>query len=145
MTSTPHTGTLRVADLSASVRAWLLAQHFDEYVEKHEGPHDWRDLIEPESYDAPDPAGGRRTVQPEPSEFVVFDGRNVLLPVGRDHHEHLTRLRAVLSDDGRCLTLFLNDTKWGAGPDAGRIAFCELAPTSEWFLCTVWHAWYSPR
>lgn len=145
MTSTPHTGTLRVADLPANVRTWLLAQHYDHGVEKHEGPRAWRDLIEPAAYDAPDPAGGRRIVRPEPPEFVVFDGRNVLLPVGRDHHDHLARLRAVVSDDERCLTLFLNDTTWDTGPDAGRFAFCEQAPTRDWYLCSVWHAWHSPR
>ena len=127
-------GTMRVADLPPGQRAWLRAQRYDRYLDQHEGPIAWGDLL------APDPAD-----RPEAAEFVRFDDHEVLLPVGRDHHAHLRRLRAVTGDDGRCLTLFLLDATADDAPGAGRFAFCEKAPAGGWYLCTVWHEWCSPR
>ena len=57
----------------------------------------------------------------------------------------LRRMRAILSDDSRCLTLFLRDLSAHEGPEAGRFAFCEQAPGASWYLCTVWHEWFATR
>lgn len=137
MSSAVSPARLRLAELRGPERLWLLDQRYDRSVGAHEGPRAWKDLVDP-------PAGADGYPAPEP-EFVAFDGRVVLLPVGRDHHPNLTRLRAVPSDDGRCVTLFLTDTTEGDDVHAGRLAFCEQAPDAGWFLCTVWHEWHPAR
>lgn len=147
MQETPRPARLRVADLSDTARAWLLAQRYDRFVEKHEGPFGWDWLIEPEPYEVPDreAVGKRRSVLPPAAEFLSLDGRDVLLPEGEDHHPNVRLLRTVVGDDGRCLTLFLTDTTHDTGSGAGRFAFCERAPDGEWYVCRVWHEWYVPR
>lgn len=145
MSSMVGPGTLRVADLPAPSRAWLIEQRYDRLVEKHEGPFSWKDEIEPGTYEVPERDGTRRTVHPPPAEFVTFDGHHVLLPIGSDHHANLQRLRVVPSVDDACLTVFMTDSTDGEGPGMGRLAFCERSPDGRWYLCTVWHEWYPPR
>jgi hypothetical protein len=145
MTTVVSPGTMHVAELPPAQHGWLLEQRYDRFVEKHEGPFGWGDLVDPKPYERPDGKGGREAVQPEAADFVRFDDYEVLLPVGRDHHAKLRRLRAVVGDDGRCLTLFLTDATSDPDPGAGRFAFCEKAPAGEWFVCTAWHEWYPPR
>lgn len=139
MSSAVSPARLHLADVRGPERVWLLQQRYDRSVGKHEGPFAWRDIVEPV---IPEGAGGDRPLTPE---FLALDGRVVLLPVERDHHANLTRLRAVASDDGRCLTLFLTDSTQGDGASAGRMAFFEQAPEGGWFLCTVWHEWHPAR
>lgn len=134
MTTLLSPATLRVADLDEPVRAWLREQRYDQFVEKHEGPLSWGDLVHERS------TGG-----PDDPDFVSFDGHEVLLPVGRSRHEKLRRLRAIVSNDGGCLTLFLSDLSFHTGPGAGRFAFCEQAPSGHWYLCTIWHEWFPTR
>lgn len=145
MSTVVSPGTLRVADLPPLQREWLLQQRYDHFVEKHEGPFGWDDLIAPKPFERPDGRGGREMFLPEAADFVRFDEHEVLLPIGRDHHPNLRRLRVVVGDQGRSLTLFLTDFTWDQGYSAGRLAFCEKAPAGEWFVCSVWHAWYAPR
>ncbi len=142
MSSAVSPARLRLAELRGPERVWLLEQRYDRSVGKHEGPFAWRDLVEPKAPDGAEEPDDPRPVTPE---FLALDGRVVLLPVERDHHANLTRLRAVASEDGRCLTLFLTDSTDGDGVSSGRLAFCEQAPDGGWFLCTVWHEWHPAR
>jgi len=134
--------TLHVADLDEPVRAWLIEQRYDHFVGKHEGPLSWRDRLQPGSSGDVLP---HWEVRPEAPDFVSVDGHDVLLPVDKVHHGQLRRVRAILSDDSRCLTLFLRDLSASEGPEAGRFAFCEQAPGASWYLCTVWHEWFATR
>ena len=144
MTPTLAPSTLHVADLPASERAWLLAQRYDRSLEKHEGPWDWEDQVEPEPYEVPERGGVRRTVQPVAADFVRVADRHVLLPVSADCHVHLRVLRVIEGDGGASLVLFMTDTTYDEGAGAGRLAVCDRAPDADWYLCHVWHEWYDP-
>ncbi len=67
---------MKVADLSSETLARIKARRYDRIVEKHEGPFDWEGVFRYEDL-----------------EFLQIEGFDVLLPIGRGHHSHITILR----------------------------------------------------
>ena len=116
---------MRVKDLSAAQRERICRYRYDQILEKHEGPWRWADVFR---YEDP--------------EFLAAGGRDVLLPVDRKHHPNITVLRVIPSLDGDVLTIFLQDTTYFTGIDAGFLAVCERVPGERWFVATVYHEWF---
>ena len=124
---------MRLADLTPSTLARLRSMRWDRIIEKHEGPYDWSSLLE---YERP--------------EFMRIDGRDVLLPVDRQHHANITILRCIPSADGQSLTLFLKDVT--LVPDskgeqflAGFVAVCDRFPGEDFFVAILYHEWFIIR
>ena len=114
------------ADALEKIRAW----QWDRIIEKHEGPEDWEHVL-----DYYDP------------EFLMISGCPVLLPIGREHHQNITVLRSIVSEDGNSLTVFLKDTTHY--PDAkdelfwaGRMAVCDRVAGEDFFIAIVYHEWF---
>jgi len=116
---------MKLADLSAETRRRIGALRFDRIIEKHEGPWDWKRRIE-DGY----------------VEFLTVDGYEVLLPIGKENHENISIVRCIVSDDRNVLTLFLTDTTYFSGMDAGFLAVCEKVPGEEWYIALVYHEWF---
>ncbi|MGF1515463.1 MAG: hypothetical protein ACFB5Z_17425 [Elainellaceae cyanobacterium] len=73
----------------------------------------------------------------------MVEGRAVLLPVERSHHENVTVLRAIWSADGQSLTLFLKDTTYGnEWYDSGFLAVCDKLVGEEFYVATLYHEWF---
>lgn len=120
------------ASLSAATVETIKTLRYDRIVEKHEGPFDWRFLVEHGD-----------------AEFIEVAGRPVLLPVYRDQHANISVLRCIVSEDGRSLTIFLKDTTYTQDVEpedeffyAGFVAVCDKFPGEEFFVATVYHEWF---
>jgi hypothetical protein len=117
---------MRLAELAPEVVDEIRRYRYDRIIEKHEGPERWESELE---YGEPD--------------FLELAGRQVLLPVDKEQHPNITLLRAVVSDDGTVLTLFLRDTTYGEQWfECGFLAVCERFPGQEFYLATVYHEWF---
>lgn len=121
---------MKIADLSSETKERIKTYRWDRIIEKHEGPEDWADVLK---YHEP--------------EFITVDGRDVLLPVDKEHHAHITILRCIPSQDGQTLTIFLKDTTYVENPEsemfqAGYVAICEKVKGEEFFIATVYHEWF---
>jgi hypothetical protein len=117
----------KLSDLSPDVLQRLRSFRWDRIIEKHEGPEDWERVF---SYMNP--------------EFIRIDGRDVLLPVDREHHPNIMVLRCIVSDDGQNLTLFLKDTTLVSDPRwehflAGFVAVCDRFPGEDFFVAIMYH------
>lgn len=120
---------------------------FDRIVEKHEGPFDWVWQIDP-----PPPTKYIANPRPEDFErdladFLLVDGRNVLLPIGRSHHPNVTILRVISSADDQSMTVFLRDRTHADDPgsemfSAGFMAVCDRMPGESFYLAHVFHEWF---
>lgn len=80
-------------------------------------------------------------------EFLEIEGRAVLLPIGSEHHRHITILRCIASADGEVLTVFLKDTTYVNDPRderfaAGFLAVCERVAGEMFFVASVYHKWF---
>jgi hypothetical protein len=85
---------MKLADLAPEVLAEIRRYRYDRIIEKHEGPERWDWAL-------------------DYADFLTLAGRDVLLPIEREQHPNVTLLRAIVSDDGEVLTLFLRDTTYG--------------------------------
>jgi hypothetical protein len=124
---------MRLSDLSPEVLRRLRSFRWDRIIEKHEGPEDWGSVLE---YLHPD--------------FLRVNGRDVLLPVDREHHPNITILRCIPSEDGQSLTLFLKDTTHVPDPRseqflAGFAAVCDRFPGEDFFVAVLYHEWFIIR
>src|SRR5688500_15157790 len=99
---------MQLADLSLETRARAASMRWDRIIEKHEGPWEWSYLIEDELV-----------------EFIAIEGFDVLLPVEKDQHPNISILRCIVSEDRNSLTIFLTDTTFYTGMDAGFLAVCD--------------------
>ncbi|SPF31402.1 conserved hypothetical protein [Syntrophobacter sp. SbD1] len=72
--------------------------------------------------------------------FLNIGDLNVLLPVGRENQANISVLRCIISDDRETLTIFLKDTTYYSGSDAGFVAVCERVPLENWYIAFVYHA-----
>jgi hypothetical protein len=120
---------MKVADLAPETIEHIKALRYDSILEKHEGPWKWSG-----EFDYGEP------------EFLLVEGRNVLLPVERKYHQNLTILRVIPSVDGNTLLLFLKDTTFVDDPkwewiEAGRVAVCEKMHGTEFYVATLYHEW----
>ncbi|MBA3716171.1 MAG: hypothetical protein H0W76_27585 [Pyrinomonadaceae bacterium] len=121
---------MRLLSLSPTVLEKVKSYKWDGIIEKHEGPFDY--------------GSSNRFTEPE---FMVINGFNVLLPVGRSHHPNITIIRCIESADGNALTIFLKDTTYVDNPrreflDAGYVAVCDKFPDEDFYLAIVYHEWF---
>ncbi|MCA1598157.1 MAG: hypothetical protein LC769_03905 [Chloroflexi bacterium] len=128
---------MKLADLSPARRAWLRDCLYDSLIEKHEGPWGW---------------GGYLLDSADHAEFLVLGGHEVLLPIPADHNPYITALHSVADADGQFVTLWLKDMYLGsrypsysekdAWGWAGRLAVCQRAPGTDWFVAVFYHEMY---
>lgn len=117
---------MRLSDLSAEVLEKIKSAQWDRIIEKHEGPEDWASVM--------------RYCEPE---FMIIEGRFVLLPVERSRHPNITILRCIWSADGKSLTLFLKDTTYDDDPfSSGFMAVCDRVAGEDFFLAILYHEWF---
>ncbi len=121
---------MKLADLSPQVIDRIKAYRWDRIIEKHEGPETWSSVLK---YHDP--------------EFIVIDGYNVLLPVGREHHPNITILRFVVADNRETLIIFLKDTTFVENPkyelfEAGFVAICDRLLNEDFFIAILYHEWF---
>lgn len=119
---------LRLADLPPDVIARAREMRWDRIIEKHEGPWGWEYLIDHAAV-----------------ELMSIGGYDVLLPVEKENHPNITILRLIVSDDRNTLTIFLKDTTWFTGMDAGFLAVCDRFPGQDWYIAIVYHEWFAPN
>lgn len=145
MNNSPQASPRRLASLSAEARKWVEQQRFDRFIEKHEGPWSWDYLVSPRPYEMYDSAiGGMQTVQSLGAEFLMIEGRVVLLPVDQENHPHIHIQRVIVGEGGASLIVFLTDTTWGDDPfSIGRVAICDRVPDDDWYLCHLYHQRYA--
>jgi hypothetical protein len=106
----------------------LGAWRCDWFVEKHEGPWRWKDLM------------SRAT-------FLSLAGYDVLIPRPPKHRPNITVQRCIPSHDGNVLTVFLKDTTYVDQPDdeflrAGFLAVCDRFPDHAFYVASVYHEWF---
>ncbi|MBE9052208.1 hypothetical protein IQ243_17605 [Nostocales cyanobacterium LEGE 11386] len=134
---------MKVADLPTSVIEELITSEYwridiDPGLDaKHEFFIRWEYLL-------PNP----HTANYEPGELaevVNFNGYDILLPIGQNHHPHLNLLRLNVSADETSLTLFLFDTYHGSWFDnihAARYGFLAVADRYQKYGCNFFIASY---
>ena len=116
---------MKIEDLSPDVRQRIGGMRFDWFVEKHEGPWDWKSFIE---------AGL--------TSFITIEGYDVLLPVEEAHHPNISVVRSIFSEDDNVLTIFLTDTTYFTEMFSGFFAVCEKVPGEEWYIALLYHEWF---
>jgi hypothetical protein len=117
---------MKLSELPPETIAKIKQYRWDRIIEKHEGPEQWADDFRFREL-----------------EFLMVDGRAVLLPLDKEHHPNITFLRTVWSEDGQVLTLFLQDTTFYEDPHwSGFVAVCEKLPDEAFFLATLYHEWF---
>ncbi|OUL24438.1 hypothetical protein BV378_18820 [Nostoc sp. RF31YmG] len=117
---------MKLVELSQGALEKIKSVRWDRTIEKHEGPEDWAAVL--------------RCCE---SEFIMIEGHPVLLPVERSHHANITILRAIFSNNGKSLTLFLKDTTFDDDPFfAGFVAVCDRVVGENFFLAILYHEWF---
>ena len=116
---------MKLADLSPETRRRIAAMRFDRIVEKHEGPWTWEYRLDHERV-----------------EFLTIDGYDVLLPIDKEQHPNISVVRCIVAEGRDVLTIFLTDTTYFTGMDAGFLAVCEKVPREEWYIALVYHEWF---
>ncbi|OUL29141.1 hypothetical protein BV372_23815 [Nostoc sp. T09] len=117
---------MKLVELSQGTLEKIKSVRWDRTIEKHEGPEDWAMVL--------------RCSEPE---FIMVEGKPVLLPVEKSHHANITILRAIFSIDGKSLTLFLKDTTFDDDPFfSGFIAVCDRVVEENFFLAILYHEWF---
>ncbi len=117
---------MKLTDLDIDCLDAIKAVRWDRIIEKHEGPEDWASVLE--WYDP---------------EFMIMEGRPVLLPIERSHHDNITILRTIWSEDGNSLTLFLKDTTYGDDWFmSGYMAVCDRMANQDFYLAILYHEWF---
>ena len=86
---------MKLAHLPPETLEKIQTVRWDRIIEKHEGPEDWESVFR---YSEP--------------EFMLIEGRPLLLPVDQSHHANITILRTIWSHNGNSVTLFLKDTTY---------------------------------
>lgn len=121
---------MKLSSLAPETRRLIETIRWDGFIEKHEGPFDYGDFCRWENF-----------------EFMKINGFDVLLPVDEEHHENITILRCIVSEDKNSLTIFLKDTTYVELPsrefsDAGYVAVCDRFPGEDFFMTIFYHEWY---
>ncbi len=116
---------MKINDLPKEQIDNLCNYRCDWFVEKHEGPWIWSDVLK---WNNP--------------EFLNIEGYAILLPLDTKHHQNITILRCIPSQNDEVITIFLKDTTYYSGIDAGFLAICERVFGEKGYLATVYHEWY---
>jgi hypothetical protein len=110
---------MKVADLSPKIAEKLARCLYDQIINKHEGPERWGVL--------------------EDYEFLKIGDFDVLLPIDKQQHSHITFVKSIVSADRNTVTLFLRDTTYETGLFAGRIAVCSKFETENFLVAILYH------
>jgi hypothetical protein len=117
---------MQLSDLNPDCLAFIKTVRWDRIIEKHEGPENWASVLE--WYDP---------------EFMTIEGRAVLLPIERSHHDNITILRTIWSADSNSLTLFLKDTTYGDDWFmSGYMAVSDRIVDQDFYLAILYHEWF---
>ena len=121
---------MKFAELSPVLIEKIKAMRYDHILEKHEGPWDWKYLVESGEL-----------------EFIAVCGYHILLPVYEETRQNITAVRCIVSQDTKVLTLFLKDMTYIPSPReemfyCGRLAICEQMPGERFYIATVYHEWF---
>ena len=125
---------MRVAELPPTMLTALRTRRYDESVEKHEGPNEWRWRLDWVGDDAAEQA----------AEILEVDDFQVLLPIPVTHHAYLEIERVLPSADGTSLTLLVADYTYAPADRfrAGRLAVCERWPGTDVYVAIAYHAMF---
>ncbi|HEY7546079.1 MAG TPA: hypothetical protein VID27_14405 [Blastocatellia bacterium] len=115
---------MKLEEITPGTLKRISQYRYDRIIEKHEGPWTWDYLIEDHLV-----------------EFINVNGYDVLLPVDKEHHQNISILRCIVSDDKQSLTIFLKDTTYETGIFAGYVAVCDKEPGEEWYIAILYHEW----
>lgn len=117
---------MKLAELSETTLAKIKKIRWDRIIEKHEGPENWESVLK---YYEPD--------------FVEINGNWVLLPIEAKNHANITILRAIWSNDGNSVTIFLKDITYDDDPFfSGYLAICDKLKDEDFYLAVVYHEWF---
>lgn len=117
---------MKLATLSESAISQIKTVRWDRIIEKHEGPEDWESVLR---YSEP--------------EFLEIEGRWVLLPIDSSNLANISILRAIWSEDGNSVTIFLKDTTYDDDPFfSGFLAVCDRVKGEDFYLAVVYHEWF---
>src|SRR5260370_358881 len=121
---------MKLADLQPETVERIRRLRYDRIIEKHEGPERWSWVLEDYNTD-----------------FLLVDGRHVLLPIPGEQLSNIVVLRCIVGDGEQSLTLFLKDRTFVENSVdetfAGRVAICDKMPGSDFFIALVYHEWYA--
>jgi hypothetical protein len=134
---------ISIDTISEETRKKISDSWFDRIIEKHEGPFNWKYLLErnPETdemlqrlYPNYDPIG-------DIPEFIDINGAFiVLLPRGRKHNANLNILHYFLSQDSKKAVIYLTDSTFEE--NEGFIAICDLFEPENFYVATLYHEWF---
>jgi hypothetical protein len=117
---------MKLTDLTLETLEKIKAIRWDRIIEKHEGPENWASVLE---YSEPD--------------FMMIEGRPVLLPVEQSQHSNIEILRTIWSDNRNSLTLFLKDTTYDDNwYTSGYMAVCDKVLGEDFYLAILYHEWF---
>ncbi len=136
---------LKIEELSPETIDKISQIRYDRIVEKHEGPFDWKEQFAkprelPKDFlkHFPD----YNSIEHKP-QFLTVGKHNVLLPVGREHHSHITILHYFLSEDHSKLVIYLKDiTYYDDDFTTGFMTICDLIEPENFYISTVYHEWF---
>ena len=135
---------LGISKLSQETLRKIESIQWDRIIEKHEGPFSW----ERELDDTPLPPElakhfSNYNASDELPEFLEIGHYDVLLPVGRKHHENITILHYFFSQDLKKLVIYLKDTTYFDDQfSSGFVAICDMIQPENFFLATLYHEWF---
>jgi hypothetical protein len=136
---------LKIEELSQETIAKLSQIRYDRIIEKHEGPFDWKSKFSeprklPKEYLEHYPDYNPIDEKPQ---FLTVGKHNILLPVGREHHSHITILHYFLSEDHAKLVIYLKDsTYYEDDLTIGFMSICDLVEPENFYISTVYHEWF---
>jgi hypothetical protein len=136
---------LTIEELSPETIVKISQIRYDRIIEKHEGPFSWKNEFDepeelPKEWLARMPDYNPIDEKPQ---FLTIDGHNVLLPVGREHHSHITILHHFLSEDRAKLVIYLKDsTYYEDDLTIGFMSICDLVEPENFYISTVYHEWF---
>jgi hypothetical protein len=79
------------------------------------------------------------------AEFINFEGKDVLIPVSRNHHPAIELIRLIKSADENTLTIFIHDSfhqDWFRDGRGARYGFLAVADRYQKFGCDFYIASY---
>jgi hypothetical protein len=135
---------MKLEDLSEATRQKIAKVRWDRIIEKHEGPWDWKCLVDDDSdrvvfVNRPDYDPFTRQIEDVP-EFLIIDNRPVLLPIPRKYHSNVAIGRTIWSVDGNSVTIFLTDTTFGSDwSEIGFLAICDKVVGEDFWLTIIYH------
>jgi hypothetical protein len=134
---------ISIDTISQETREKISHSWFDRMIEKHEGPFNWKYLLNrsPETDEMMYKFYPDYNPIAEIPEFIdVDDTFSVLLPRGRKHNANLKFLHYFLSQDSKKIVIYLTDSTFEE--NEGFLAICDLVEPENFYIATVYHEWF---